>query len=368
MEFIYIVFEGIKATVLSAISALNGASGWLVISFFLAGILHNVLSANKFQKHLGNRKLSSIFKATISGMFLPICSCGVIPIGISLYYSGAYLGPVLAFMTSTPIINPIAVVLCFGLLGPKITMIYIVSGFLIPFVVGILGNTLGGSEISINCEAEDDEDIDFIELEEEEIGLFEKFKLGIKWAFEDLAVTVSKYVVIGMLCAGFITTVFPSSIIQKYLGSPDMLSLGSIAILACIMYVCAIGHIPFIAALVASGAAPGIAITFLIAGAATNLPELISISKVIGKKASCIYSITLVTLSIVVGYITNLVVPLNDASLNLGNAAGSIKIANFMLINIPQWFSYVCSIIILILALVAVLPKFRKVEFADETI
>lgn len=368
MEFFTIVFDGIKSTILSAITALNGASGWLVISFFLAGILHNVLSAEKFQNHLGNRKLSSIFKATISGMFLPICSCGVIPIGISLYYSGAYLGPVLAFMTSTPIINPIAVILCLGLLGPKITVIYVVSGFAIPFIVGMLGNFFGGKEISINGENTEIENTEFIQLEEEQLSLLEKFKLGIKWAFEDLAVTVSKYVVLGMLCAGFITTVFPSSIIQKYLGSPDMISLGSIAVLACIMYVCAIGHIPFIAALVASGAAPGIAITFLIAGAATNLPELISISKVIGKKAAFIYSSTLVTLSILVGYITNILVPLNDVSMNLGNAESSIKLANFMLINIPPWFSYICSIIILILAFMAILPKLRKVMFADETI
>lgn len=368
MEFFTIVFDGIKSTILSAITALNGASGWLVISFFLAGILHNVLSAEKFQNHLGNRKLSSIFKATISGMFLPICSCGVIPIGISLYYSGAYLGPVLAFMTSTPIINPIAVILCLGLLGPKITVIYVVSGFAIPFIVGMLGNFFGGKEISINGENTEIENTEFIQLEEEQLSLLEKFKLGIKWAFEDLAVTVSKYVVLGMLCAGFITTVFPSSIIQKYLGSPDMISLGSIAVLACIMYVCAIGHIPFIAALVASGAAPGIAITFLIAGAATNLPELISISKVIGKKAAFIYSSTLVTLSILVGYITNILVPLNDVSMNLGNAESSIKLANFMLINIPPWFSYICSIIILILAFIAILPKLRKVMFADETI
>ncbi|MCS4465357.1 permease [Clostridium botulinum] len=42
-------------------------------------------------------------------MLLPICSCGVIPLGLSLYYSGAYLGPTLAFIASTPIINPIAV-------------------------------------------------------------------------------------------------------------------------------------------------------------------------------------------------------------------------------------------------------------------
>ncbi|MFR6349905.1 MAG: permease [Enterocloster aldenensis] len=47
-------------------------------------------------------------------MLIPICSCGTIPLGISLYYSGAYLGPTLAFMTSSPMINPIAVILCWG--------------------------------------------------------------------------------------------------------------------------------------------------------------------------------------------------------------------------------------------------------------
>ncbi len=107
---------------------------------------------------------------------------------------------------------------------------------------------------------------------------------GLKWSFGELALTISKYVVMGMVFAGFITTIFPNSIIQKYLGNPGLLSLGSIAILACVMYVCAVGHIPFIAALVASGASPGIAITFLIAGAATNLPELISMFKLIGKE------------------------------------------------------------------------------------
>ena len=55
------------------------------------------------------------------------------------------------------------------------------------------------------------------------------------------------------------------------------------------MYVCAVGHIPFIAALVASGAAPGAAIAFLMNGAATNLPELISIYKLVGKRTAAIY-------------------------------------------------------------------------------
>ncbi len=76
-------------------------------------------------------------------MLLPICSCGVIPLGLSLYYSGAYLGPTLAFIASTPIINPIAVFLSYGLLGPKIATIYLVVGFTVPLIIGAIGNKLG---------------------------------------------------------------------------------------------------------------------------------------------------------------------------------------------------------------------------------
>ena len=71
-------------------------------------------------------------------MFIPICSCGTIPLGISMYYSGAYLGPTLAFMTSTPMINPLAIV-WFGIGdGPTI--------FLIAFsgVFTIILNTISG--------------------------------------------------------------------------------------------------------------------------------------------------------------------------------------------------------------------------------
>ena len=92
-----------------------------------------------------------------------------------------------------------------------------------------------------------------------------------------------------MLIAGLIFNVVPQSFIQDYLGQPGFVSLLGITVIAALMYVCAVGHIPFIAALVASGAAPGVAITFLMAGAGTNIPELLTISKMIGKRAMIMY-------------------------------------------------------------------------------
>lgn len=350
------IFTAVKDTIITAFIMLNGSSGWLMISFVLAGVLHNVVTPERFQEHLGNKKVSSLLKSTISGMFLPICSCGVIPIGISMYYSGAYLGPMLAFMTSTPIINPIAVILCFGLLGPQITIIYIIAGFTLPMLVGFLGNTFAKDELYVVSSGDDSEKID---LEEERKGFFENLIDGMKWSFSELALTISKYVVVGMIMAGFITTIFPSSIIQKYLGNPGMISMASITILACIMYVCAVGHIPFIAALVASGASPGVAITFLIAGAATNLPELISMYNVIGKRCVIIYTATLTIGSIIIGYITNLLLSGNSNIVNSQADGPSVQLANSLFLNIPESITYICSIAIIIFCIIAIFPKMK---------
>ncbi|WP_330647928.1 efflux transporter SaoE [Metaclostridioides mangenotii] len=351
------IFTAVKDTIVTAFIMLNGSSGWLMISFVLAGVLHNVVTPERFQEHLGNKKVSSLLKSTISGMFLPICSCGVIPIGISMYYSGAYLGPMLAFMTSTPIINPIAVILCFGLLGPQITIIYIIAGFTLPMLVGFLGNTFAKDELYVVSSGDDSEKID---LEEERKGFFENLIDGMKWSFSELALTISKYVVVGMIMAGFITTIFPSSIIQKYLGNPGMISMASITILACIMYVCAVGHIPFIAALVASGASPGVAITFLIAGAATNLPELISMYNVIGKRCVIIYTATLTIGSIIIGYITNLLLSGNSNIVNSQADGPSVQLANSLFLNIPESITYICSIAIIIFCIIAIFPKMKE--------
>lgn len=353
------ILDFIKDILVASINILNGASGWLFISFIIAGLLHNIISPKVLQKSLGNKKISSLFKSTVSGMLLPICSCGVIPIGISMYYSGVYLGPVLAFMTSTPVINPIAVVLSLGLLGPQITFIYVLSGFIVPMIVGIIANVFGKEEICINTDSYDNDVA--IELEEEKQGFIQSIIDGLKWSFDDLAPTISKYVVIGMLVAGFITTVFPTSVIQKYLGNPGALSLGAIAIISCIMYVCAVGHIPFIAALVASGASPGVAITFLIAGAATNLPELISLFNVIGKRAVIIYSTTLTVCSLVIGYITNKLLVGNYTNLSYENTQTSLKVANKMMLNIPDYMKYICSLLIFLLFVKAILPKIKEV-------
>ena len=351
--------ETVAQVFTTAIQLLNGTSVWLVISFLLAGVMHNLITPDRMQRMLGNRRLSSILKATFSGMLLPICSCGVIPLGLGLYYSGAYLGPVLAFMTATPILNPAALLLTYGFLGPKIMVLYLVSGIVISVVTGVVGNLLAGSEIrapGLGDEA------GFVQLEEADgISWADKIWAGLQWAFQDMGAMVSKYVCYGLVLVGIILTLVPQESIQQYLGSPGIISVFGIAALGAVMYVCAVGHIPFIAVLVASGAAPGLAITFLISGAATNIPELLSIGKLIGRRAALLYLIMLTGLSILAGYIANqLLLPDFVPFFNLDQTRDVVGVANRLLLTAPEAVQYLCSGIILMLAAYSIWPQCRR--------
>ena len=351
--------------VLSTISIMNDTAMWLVVSFIVAGFLRNILTPDKFQRALGNTKISSIIKATVSGMFLPICSCGVIPLGVSMYYSGSYLGPTLAFMTSTPILNPVAMLLTFGLLGPKIGVIYFVTGIIASLIIGVIGNKFSGKELQLPGIEENSHFVNLKSGEKE--GWFNKLASGFNWAFMDLGLAVCKYVVPGVILAGIILSLVPESFIQNYLGEPGVISLAGIAVLSGVMYVCAVGHVPFIAALIAAGASPGTAITFLMTGAATNIPELISIYKLIGKRAVIIYGTVVTVISLIAGYITNLfLLPGFTPFVNIDRTKGYIKFANSLILSAPEPFKYVCSMIIVVLFVIAVWPKVKAVLFSKD--
>ena len=360
----------------SAWSMLNSSSSWMVFSFAVAGVLHEFLKPEKIQKTaIGSKRISGVFWTTLSGMFIPICSCGTIPLGISMYYSGAYLGPTLAFMTSTPMINPLAVILAWGLLGKEITIIYIITGFVAPMIIGIVANHFAGNELhiglrnknkeeaegTISLETDEEEEPAMIQLEFEEPSVWEKLKSGLRWSFTELSVTISKYTVSGMLIAGFLFTVVPQSFVQDYLGNPGMISLLGITVVAALMYVCAVGQIPFIAALVASGAAPGVAITFLMAGAGTNIPELLTISKTIGKRAMFMYFSMVVVISNLVGYLTNrLLMPGFNPVLDFDRTSHTIQQANKLIIALPDWGEWICSGILVAYAAYALLKAIRS--------
>ncbi|MCL2234844.1 MAG: permease [Defluviitaleaceae bacterium] len=322
---------------------------WLVLSFAVCGLLYGVLRPERLQKSLGNSKFSSIVKATVSGALLPICSCGVMPLTIGLHRSGAHLGPTLAFLVAAPIINPAALILAFTLLGPEIATVYLISGFVLPVIIGLAANRFGGDLVK-SPHAVQEALVKLVSPKPSFTDIIRRLFGGLKWGFADLAVQTSRFILLGTAFAALIFAILPLSFIQGYLASPDVMSLIGVTVLGALMYVCATGHIPFIAALVSVGTAPGIAVTFLLVGVATNLPEMLSIWKLIGRRAVLIYTGIVVAYGVILGYIVNLLfaesfMPRFDMT---GTAQG-IQLANNFTLIFPEWFRAFAAVAILLL-------------------
>src|SRR4030066_1481232 len=93
-------------------------SPYLLFGFFVAGLLSVLVSQQLVEKHLGGGGLWPLLKASLFGVPLPLCSCGVIPVSMSLHKHGASKGSTIAFLLSTPQTGVDSIFVTLSLLGP----------------------------------------------------------------------------------------------------------------------------------------------------------------------------------------------------------------------------------------------------------
>lgn len=292
---------------------LSESAFWVVISLAVGGLVHEFLPSSRFQQRLNRKGPLALVGAVLFGALLPICSCGVIPLATSLYRAGVRLGPVMAFAAATPIINPAAVILSLALLGPQITLVYVALGLILPLLLGLVVQRWGDQprpaplSVTVNscCSSQRDCCSPPAVTEVAPESAWQRIRKGLRWGLTDLGPSIAFYMGIGIVLAGVISAFLPPSWTDAYLRDNSLLALAAAGVLGASLYVCAVAHIPLVATLLAAGAAPGVAIVFLVTGTATNLPELLALYKTIGRRTVVLYAIALITGSMIAGGIVN---------------------------------------------------------------
>jgi uncharacterized membrane protein YraQ (UPF0718 family) len=266
---------------------------WVVLSLVVGGLVHEFVATGTLRQRLNRNGLAGLIGAVGLGAVLPICSCGVIPLAVSLYRSGLRTGTVMAFAAATPIVNPAAVILAFALLGPKITAAYILLGLGLPIVLGLLTERWGQAAVPSSAGATMQTALDADERQASRHWM-KRIVRGVRWGAVDLGPSIGFYLVIGIALAALLMTFVPQDWITRFLGGGSLPGLFAVALLGASIYVCAVANIPLAAALLAAGAGPGAAIVFLVTGTATNLPELLTLYHTIGRRTVVIYAMTLI--------------------------------------------------------------------------
>ncbi|NLH41028.1 MAG: permease, partial [Planctomycetes bacterium] len=113
-------------------------SPYLLFGFFVAGVMAMFVSRKMVERHLGGPGVTPLLKASIFGVPLPLCSCGVIPVAMSLRKHGAGRGATIAFLLSTPQTGVDSIVVTYSLLGPVFAIFRPIAAF----VTGLAGGML----------------------------------------------------------------------------------------------------------------------------------------------------------------------------------------------------------------------------------
>ncbi|MBU4485051.1 permease [bacterium] len=279
------------------------ASIWLLVGFLFAGILKAFVPSEFLVNKIGGRNLKSIIVATLVGIPLPLCSCGVIPAGLGMYKQGASKSSVLSFFIATPVTTVTTILISLGMLGVRFTVVAVIAAFVISALTGIFGMFLLDhknedlKEASKKCHAHNLE-----ECERCKPKFKEKIKTIFDYGFIEMVDDVGIYIIIGLLGAGIIGSIIPDTLIENYLDG-SLLALCFMVLIGTPMYICSTASIPFVVALLAKGAHPAVALVFLIAGPATNISTILAIAKGMGKKTAAFYVLSIVILTVLVAYV-----------------------------------------------------------------
>jgi uncharacterized membrane protein YraQ (UPF0718 family)/copper chaperone CopZ len=267
---------------------------YLLLGLLIAGILHVFLGSDFIAHHLGKGRFASILKATVLGIPLPLCSCGVIPVAASLRKEGATKSATLAFLVSTPTTGVDSIAATYSLMGPLFAIFRPVAAFFSGILIGLL-NALFNPEKETKHHMHD----------HGKISTRFRIKEVFQYGFVELAEDIGKWLLFGVLIGGILTVVIPEDLILRYFANP-LVHFVIMLLIAIPLYVCATGSIPIAAALIQKGFAPGAALVFLIAGPATNTVTLSFVFSKLGKKAFYFYLSSIIVVSIVVGWLFNL--------------------------------------------------------------
>ncbi len=338
--------EPIKEIAGAIFSIFNAMSPYLLLGFFFAGVLHVFVPQHLFSKYLSKDNWLSVFYATLFGIPLPLCSCGVIPTAMALYKEGASKGATVAFLVATPQTGVDSMIATYSLMGLPFAVIRPLAALFTSLFAGLVTNAFTfqkGSSVSIEQTNNPPKEV---------LSFTQKLKRVFQYGYIEMMEDIGKMLLFGLVVAGLIAYFVPDNFFTIF-GNNTLLTMLLVLLVAIPMYVCATGSIPIAIALMMKGMSPGTALVLLMAGPAANVASMLVIGKVLGRKTFALYLITLVIGAIGCGLIIDNFLPPSWFDVS-GLAMNAHHNGHF------YYFKVMCSVVLLILFVNTILLKKDK--------
>jgi hypothetical protein len=344
------MIDAITQILYAAWQVLCTSAPYVIFGLLMAGILKAIIPDSFVSRHLGGKSAKAVIKASLLGVPLPLCSCGVVPVAASLKEQGAGPGPTTAFLISTPETGVDSIAITYALLDPVMTIIRPLAALITAISAGLLVNLLpakspdpASAPADCCCETT-------CQPPPNAPGtpLRRAIPDGISYAFGPLLRDIGPYLLTGIAIAGLITWLIPDGFVEQHLGS-GITSMLIMLAAGIPLYVCASASTPIVAALALKGLSPGAALVFLMVGPATNAATITVIARLLGKPVAIVYVSVIALCALVMGMAVNILYAW--LAIDISSWAAGIQHST------GGWFSTLAAIALLALIARSVIKK-----------
>jgi len=274
-------------------------SPWLLLGLFIAGLIHSFIGESFIKEHLGGSGFIPVLKATLFGIPLPVCSCSIIPIAAGLRKDGASKAATMSFLISTPTTGVDSIFITYGMLGGVFAIARPLSALIGGILIGII----------VYLTERNNETCLIVEHKKHpHLSLWDRIKSTFVYGFGVLPQDLSKTLLLGIAVGGALSALLPTDFASEYLSNP-LIAYPLMIVVSVPLYVCAVGSVPIVAALLMKGLIPGAALAFMIAGPATNTITMGFVGKKLGKRVFVIYLVSIIIIAVGGGLIMDLFLP-----------------------------------------------------------
>jgi uncharacterized membrane protein YraQ (UPF0718 family) len=261
----------------------------------------------------GKRRGLGYFLGAVFGAITPFCSCSSIPLFLGFTTARIPIGITMAFLMTSPLINEIAVVLLWGLLGWKFTVIYMLVGMTAGIFGGFIMDTLKADRwlqpfmIEAMKKAPAHQFVN-------EAGEVQKLSVRQRHTFaydEMLSIfkRVWKWVIIGVGISALLHGLVPDNWFAEHFGAGEWWTVPASVMVAIPLYSNVTGIVPIMESLLLKGLPIGTTMAFCMSAVAASIPEVMMLRQVMTLKLQATFIGYLWIIFTLVGWLFNILGP-----------------------------------------------------------
>ena len=283
----------------------------LVLMVYVIGWLRAAMHVERVRDYLaGKGRGIGYFLGAGFGAITPFCSCSSIPLFLGFTTARIPLGITMSFLITSPLINEIAVVLLWGLLGWKFTIIYVVVGMFAGIVGGIIMDALRAERwlqpFLLDAMKNASTREAAVEAgEAPKMGLMERHA----FAYSETSSIFNKvwlWVIIGVGLGALLHGYVPQEWFTENLGAGQWWSVPVAVAIGIPLYTNVTGIIPIMESLLLKGLPLGTTLAFCMSTVAASLPEVLMLKQVMRWKLLALFLGMLLVIFTVVGWLFNI--------------------------------------------------------------